>query len=99
MPPAMPSRPRARLSAREQKTVARAFFSSRRRHTRSLRDWNSDVCSSDLDADAEPRPHRMSDQMGAGAVEIIDHGDDIAGPRLLTVAIGVRRLVAYPVAE
>src|SRR5690349_25045885 len=27
------------------------FFSSRRRHTRSLRDWSSDVCSSDL----EPR--------------------------------------------
>src|SRR5690349_18169882 len=23
------------------------FFSSRRRHTRSLRDWSSDVCSSD----------------------------------------------------
>src|SRR5699024_11651515 len=33
--------------------VARAdasffFFSSRRRHTRSKRDWSSDVCSSDL---------------------------------------------------
>src|SRR5690349_13148005 len=27
------------------------FFSRRRRHTRSLRDWSSDVCSSDL-ADA-----------------------------------------------
>src|SRR5699024_11498325 len=27
------------------------FFSSRRRHTRSKRDWSSDVCSSDL-----PRP-------------------------------------------
>src|SRR5204862_4168433 len=26
------------------------FFSSRRRHTRSLRDWSSDVCSSDLNA-------------------------------------------------
>src|SRR5207249_5674404 len=26
------------------------FFSSRRRHTRSKRDWSSDVCSSDLDA-------------------------------------------------
>src|SRR6266576_4608831 len=26
------------------------FFSSRRRHTRSLRDWSSDVCSSDLPA-------------------------------------------------
>src|SRR5438034_5426335 len=26
------------------------FFSSRRRHTRSLCDWSSDVCSSDLQA-------------------------------------------------
>src|SRR5438132_7937510 len=33
------------------------FFSSRRRHTRSLCDWSSDVCSSDLahrDGAAEP---------------------------------------------
>src|SRR5690349_24986454 len=29
------------------------FFSSRRRHTRSLRDWSSDVCSSDLVARGE----------------------------------------------
>src|SRR6266403_3300817 len=27
------------------------FFSSRRRHTSSLRDWSSDVCSSDLTAE------------------------------------------------
>src|SRR6266496_5432893 len=27
------------------------FFSSRRRHTSSLRDWSSDVCSSDLARD------------------------------------------------
>src|SRR5207249_8182016 len=27
---------------------ARLFFSSRRRHPRSKRDWSSDVCSSDL---------------------------------------------------
>src|SRR5699024_6927206 len=27
------------------------FFSSRRRHTRSKRDWSSDVCSSDLEGD------------------------------------------------
>src|SRR5699024_169159 len=27
------------------------FFSSRRRHTRSKRDWSSDVCSSDLACD------------------------------------------------
>src|SRR5260221_9629316 len=30
------------------------FFSSRRRHTRSLCDWSSDVCSSDL-----PRQERV----------------------------------------
>src|SRR5438105_10393890 len=28
--------------------IAFFFFSSRRRHTRSTRDWSSDVCSSDL---------------------------------------------------
>src|SRR5580698_9616740 len=28
------------------------FFSSRRRHTRLTCDWSSDVCSSDLDAEA-----------------------------------------------
>src|SRR5204863_6020096 len=31
-----------------QTSEACFFFSSRRRHTRSLRDWSSDVCSSDL---------------------------------------------------
>src|SRR2546421_1596765 len=30
------------------------FFSSRRRHTRSDRDWSSDVCSSDLAPDGGP---------------------------------------------
>src|SRR5476649_2710616 len=29
------------------------FFSSRRRHTRSLCDWSSDVCSSDLKSDSD----------------------------------------------
>src|SRR5207249_7022111 len=35
-------------TSRKQK---RFFFSSRRRHTRSKRDWSSDVCSSDLDSE------------------------------------------------
>src|SRR5699024_11407346 len=30
------------------RTLFYFFFSSRRRHTRSKRDWSSDVCSSDL---------------------------------------------------
>src|SRR5436190_5898154 len=36
------------------------FFSSRRRHTRSLCDWSSDVCSSDLS-----RPVRSFRQVNA----------------------------------
>src|SRR5438874_28051 len=35
-------------AARSASTRVGLFFSSRRRHTRSLRDWSSDVCSSDL---------------------------------------------------
>src|SRR5438105_12424726 len=38
------------------------FFSSRRRHTRSTRDWSSDVCSSDLVAEPALRPHRAPAQ-------------------------------------
>src|SRR5438105_1971434 len=37
---------RSRCSALS--TILLFFFSSRRRHTRSTRDWSSDVCSSDL---------------------------------------------------
>src|SRR5207249_6343806 len=35
------------------------FFSSRRRHTRSKRDWSSDVCSSDL-ISTSPRSERRN---------------------------------------
>src|SRR5699024_11796032 len=38
------------------------FFSSRRRHTRSKRDWSSDVCSSDLAAPCAR--HRSPDPGG-----------------------------------
>src|SRR5438034_10666718 len=34
------------------------FFSSRRRHTRSLCDWSSDVCSSDLEYQREKGGYR-----------------------------------------
>src|SRR5438034_9242977 len=38
------------------------FFSSRRRHTRSLCDWSSDVCSADLAAvgGARRQPHEVA---------------------------------------
>src|SRR5690349_25081807 len=37
------------------------FFSSRRRHTRSLRDWSSDVCSSDLGGGRRALLHEAPD--------------------------------------
>src|SRR5215211_3713411 len=52
------------------------FFSSRRRHTRSLCDWSSDVCSSDLLA--APRledRHRVRRRRAQG-----DAGGRVAGP-------------------
>src|SRR5699024_12165108 len=36
------------------------FFSSRRRHTRSKRDWSSDVCSSDLEAGRIREEHALA---------------------------------------
>src|SRR6266536_4767196 len=49
------------------------FFSSRRRHTRSTRDWSSDVCSSDLRTDGEARPAAEHDPLG---VEEVDQTGD-----------------------
>src|SRR5436190_15781565 len=57
------------------------FFSSRRRHTRSLCDWSSDVCSSDLmleaagiEAGVYTSPHlvRFSERIRVGKVEIAE---------------------------
>src|SRR5699024_11938708 len=43
-------RSRGKTNSRRSILLANVFFfSSRRRHTSSKRDWSSDVCSSDLD--------------------------------------------------
>src|SRR5205814_6240943 len=39
------------------------FFSSRRRHTRCLSDWSSDVCSSDLSEEAAGLGDLLSTQL------------------------------------
>src|SRR5204863_1156112 len=59
------------------------FFSSRRRHTRSLRDWSSDVCSSDLDSIAA-----INDPAAIGLVHVL-----IVVLALSTAVIVVKRLV------
>src|SRR5260221_9355420 len=48
-------------------TLCDFFFSSRRRHTRSLCDWSSDVCSSDLYA------HGDSIQLLQHALQLLPH--------------------------
>src|SRR5207249_9730431 len=54
------------------------FFSSRRRHTRSKRDWSSDVCSSDLEAGEQtPTPPTL---LGRGGLRR-GGGRDSAGGR------------------
>src|SRR5690349_23839988 len=50
------------------------FFSSRRRHTRSLRDWSSDVCSSDL-AEDDLQEGRAGDQGAEAVGEVRRHRD------------------------
>src|SRR2546421_9271699 len=47
------------------------FFSSRRRHTRSDRDWSSDVCSSDLPMVAPPDHWARALVYGAAAVLVV----------------------------
>src|SRR5215204_7172166 len=63
------------------------FFSSRRRHTRSLCDWSSDVCSSDLLelghclADRLLREPGPLGQLGEpGSVVEVDEAEDAAVP-------------------
>src|SRR5207249_6593499 len=51
------------------------LFSSRRRHTRSKRDWSSDVCSSDLVSDSEKLQRAGVDSLFAPEpADIYPHG-------------------------
>src|SRR5947207_5836814 len=59
------------------------FFSSRRRHTRSLCDWSSDVCSSDLIA------ARLGDAgFGVGEVDRLQRLGDVHLARAAIEEIG-----------
>src|SRR5438105_11946478 len=51
-------------------TLSFFFFSSRRRHTRSTRDWSSDVCSSDL------HPHRAASWSETTAARLVELARD-----------------------
>src|SRR6202046_2684410 len=72
-----------RRGLREERSLCRIFFfSRRRRHTRSKRDWSSDVCSSDL---FYPRilgitAHNVCGRILRGAI----HHNDFGVPSLLS---------------
>src|SRR2546428_3741279 len=55
------------------------FFSSRRRHTRSDRDWSSDVCSSDLlkQGTGNPAGTELCVNENDGSVGVPDAGTDV----------------------
>src|SRR5438034_8105742 len=66
------------------------FFSSRRRHTRSLCDWSSDVCSSDLHVDhalAAARGDAVLGQQRALSVALFGHGEHQRRERILDLLV------------
>src|SRR5260221_8964122 len=58
------------------------FFSSRRRHTRSLCDWSSDVCSSDLNS---------SDVPGAAPIHLVIESHQVSPDYFDIYGIGLVR--------
>src|SRR6266536_5305420 len=54
------------------------FFSSRRRHTRSTRDWSSDVCSSDL---ADFLASHVAERRGGELSRVLSSANGLAGSR------------------
>src|SRR5258705_1693891 len=77
------------------------FFASRRRHTRCLSDWSSDVCSSDLlRLGVAPGSHAQTKALSEGCVIgalVDDWPADARGQEregLLALAAGTRKLWA-----
>src|SRR2546421_8626513 len=67
------------------------FFSSRRRHTRSDRDWSSDVCSSDLLREPSlaglPLTPTVHVPMWTGTPATIDVTGQVPRPELKDLAV------------
>src|SRR3989440_1700893 len=80
------------------------FFSSRRRHTRSDRDWSSDVCSSDLviwtnEEGARFQPTTMGSAVFAGALPLAAALDTLDGRGVSVKAALAEALAAAPVPD
>src|SRR5207249_8780433 len=76
------------------------FFSSRRRHTRSKRDWSSDVCSSDLSDGREflGESEGIISQAGelrCGAAATVRALERVVQPKLGFELLGVKAVRAF----
>src|SRR5438132_2398900 len=72
------------------------FFSSRRRHTRSLCDWSSDVCSSDLPPTRRSwlvryRPFAWLEQVGLDGIQVQARLQRILAYRIACTFLGAVR--------
>src|SRR5215211_2080860 len=74
------------------------FFSSRRRHTRSLCDWSSDVCSSDLLSEELRARFRASGLYHLLAVSGQNVALIVGGVLMLAYWIGLSRMVGEVIA-
>src|SRR5699024_11862446 len=62
------------------------FFSSRRRHTRSKRDWSSEVCSSDIERESsEEDNHELIDKNPDGKDRDYSFKKDIDGEQVIRI--------------
>src|SRR5690349_23429250 len=66
------------------------FFSSRRRHTRSLRDWSSDVCSSDLTFTATVEASAQAVDAASGTTRMLLVVDNQSGELMTGAFASVR---------
>src|SRR5207249_6680390 len=71
------------------------FFSSRRRHTRSKRDWSSDVCSSDL-LELALAPRRRVRLLLLDQIPLV-HGDDDRRTPLPRIVGNLQVLDVHPI--
>src|SRR5207249_7144814 len=78
------------------------FFSSRRRHTRSKRDWSSDVCSSDLLLPTLVSTHRAAElllfgeRFGAEAARDLDSVNPVVADADLLATAKAQQLAQKP---
>src|SRR5438093_11557399 len=80
---------------RSMASTALFFFSSRRRHTRLVSDWSSDVCSSDLGGRAPPPVRAWSTSRARGSASPAEIGRASCRERveIAGVALALKRKV------